>query len=53
MTINGIWHGDDDHRDYDDEDRAPWPIDDDTTARLPVRESVSVETMIEMVRGVR
>lgn len=36
-----------------DEDRAPYPIDEDTTARLPVRDAVSVETMVDVIRGAR
>lgn len=53
MLVNGIWHGDDDHRDDFDEDRAPYPIDDDTTTRLPIRDAVSVETMVAAIKGQR
>lgn len=35
----------------DDEDRAPsWPIDDEETERLPVRDTVPVEEMVAMIR---
>lgn len=52
MTREPSWDQENCSDDFD-EDRAPYPIDDDTTARLPIRESVSVETMVAIVRGVR
>ena len=37
-----------------DEDRAPsYSIDDDETERLPVRDSVSVDEMVAMIRRPR
>lgn len=41
------------NRDDFDEDRAPYPVDEDTTIRLPIRDSVSVETMVAVIKGQR
>lgn len=39
---------------WDDVDRAaPEEIEDDTTTRLPIRDSVSVETMVAVIKGQR
>ncbi len=41
------------YADDSDEDRAPsFPVE-DTTVRLPVRESVSVEAMVAVIKGGR
>jgi hypothetical protein len=57
-SINGIWHGDDsngqsydDYRDDIDRAEAPIEVDEELTAQLPVRATVSVETMVAIIRG--